>query len=147
MQGIFFSVNKSCLFLPLHQVDTVMHLVMLEPIPDAPSYVAGLMNMGGNNIPVIDLILRLGMERKKNYSVYTPLLLCSNETNKVGIIVDDVIGISDVNESSLQMQNKFDKLNSPFIASVTNNLGTALLLNLTTIINFRLSVEGGENAT
>ena len=55
MLFLLFSVGPARYALPVEHVVEVVPLVEFQPIPQAPSAVAGLMNYRGRPVPVIDL--------------------------------------------------------------------------------------------
>jgi purine-binding chemotaxis protein CheW len=130
-QGVHFCADLNCIkkFLPLMQ---------LEPIPGSLKHVAGLMNVAGRGIPVIDFAICLGLQRTSPYSLDTPILLCKNNEDEMGIIIDGVIGLDHVEKKSLQMQDKFDDSKSPFLATVVLRDNLAILVDMSEIIKSNL---------
>jgi len=56
-----FNILQQDMCIVLKYVLKVLPLLELQIVPDAPSYVKGLMNLQGNCVPVIDLAERLGI--------------------------------------------------------------------------------------
>lgn len=129
--------------LPLAQVSKILPLMMLQGIPNSPPYVLGLLNLAGKSIPVIDLAVRLGFERDKPYSLDMPIILCTNESKELALLADKVLGLTDIIETNLQMQNQFNASNSPFLGSVSIDNKLSLLLNVKTI--FDITLIDGKN--
>lgn len=68
----------------------VLQMEMIEsitPVPNAPHYVEGVMFSRGQVIPVINLRLRLGMERKEN-NLRSRVIVIRHEGRTAGLIVD-----------------------------------------------------------
>jgi purine-binding chemotaxis protein CheW len=130
IQVLQFVVQNAHICLDLSYVNKVLPLLMLDIVPNSPLFFAGLMNLEGKIIPVIDLALRLGMHRNKKYSLDMSILLCTYDLHQAGLIVDDVTGLSTINEETIQMHEEFDKTSSPFIGSISINSNLSLLLNL-----------------
>lgn len=144
IQVLHMTIQNIRVCIDLQYVNKVLPLVLLEPIPGSPSYVAGLMNLAGKSILVIDLLMRLGLNRDKPYSLDTPILLCSDECHQCGIIVDKIIELENVDTSALQMQEAFDKPNSPFIAVVILKFESSLLINIKHVFKINLLQEKSE---
>ncbi len=130
-QGVHFCID-------LNYISKVFPLMAIEPIPGSPHYVAGLMNLAGHSIPVIDFIMSIGLKRNKHYSLDTPILYCKNENHELGMIVDSVIGLDFINEAAIQMQDQFNDTNSPFIGTVVLNNDITLFINMGEILKTNL---------
>jgi purine-binding chemotaxis protein CheW len=128
------SLQNATVCIDLEYIDKVLPIVMLETVPGGPLYLAGLMNLAGESIPVIDLAIRLGMARKKRYSLNMSIILCSHQSHQVGLIVDKIIGLSQVNSDILQMANDFEA-NSPYKATVTIDEKIALIINIEYVLH------------
>jgi purine-binding chemotaxis protein CheW len=118
---------------------------LLESVPGTTHYLAGLMNFSGESIPVIDLALRLKLNHSDIYTVDTPILLCSDGIHQMGMIVDKVIGLYDINEGDLRYHDEFNNENSPFFASVSLNVKLSLLLNINQLFETRFTIDTVKN--
>lgn len=116
--------------LDLEHVERVLPLVMLQPVPQGPDSLAGLMNLHGRNIPVIDLGARLGLADIPAYTADTPLIICKHEGLETGLIVSEVLGIEPIRHEAVQMADEFDQSRTLFLASVYTSHGLALLLDI-----------------
>lgn len=124
--------------LNLKYVKKIFLLPELEEMPKSPDYVVGLCNIAGQATPVIDLRKRLSLPRDKPYDLNTPVVLCCANNQEVGVIVDEVINLTELREENMQMRKKFDQTDSPFIASFTLGNQLALLLNVDHILTINL---------
>lgn len=143
IQLVHFSVKDVRMCAYLKDIQKVLPLVALENVPGSPSYLAGLMNIKGKMIPVIDLAIRIGMNRHNNFSLDSSVLLFTNGEQEIAVIVDNVIGLTDFNETKLQMSSEFKKPNSPFLATVTDNVYSSLLININFL--FKIELMNSEN--
>jgi chemotaxis signal transduction protein len=77
---------------PLGAVREVFTLGPLTPVPTAPAAVAGVANLRGQVIPVLDLmrLLDLGLHRLR---LGDPVVLVEVEGTRVGLLVDRVVGL------------------------------------------------------
>ena len=57
---VSFHVDGRTYALPLEQVVEVVRMVAVTPVPDAPPWLAGVVNLRGKLIPMIDLRPRFG---------------------------------------------------------------------------------------
>jgi len=72
----------------------------LHPIPQAPSFVEGVMNLREHVIAVIDLRKKLGLEITEN-NPGNRVVICNVESIIIGLIVDDVTEVLDVPEKEI----------------------------------------------
>jgi purine-binding chemotaxis protein CheW len=77
---------------PLQAVREVFTLGPLTPVPTAPAAVAGVANLRGQVIPVLDLmrLLDLGLHRLR---LGDPVVLVESDGTRVGLLVDRVVGL------------------------------------------------------
>jgi purine-binding chemotaxis protein CheW len=130
--------------IDIKYVDRVFLLPELQLVPEAPYFLAGMINISGISIPVVDLTLLLGITRHANYSINTPVLLCSDGQTMIGIIIDVIISLASFNTTTLQMTNHFSEAN-PFITGlVLINACQCLLINLPHIFSLNLIIKSGK---
>ena len=130
IQLLEFMLNDVYACIDINIINKALPFPLLEVVPGSQRYLAGLMNYAGESIPIIDLAMRLKLERSESYSLDTPILLCSHENKKMGIIVDKIIGLSHVAQDSLQMNNHFISPNSPILGSVVIGSKISLLIDI-----------------
>lgn len=70
-------------------------------IPQAPSYVLGVLNLRGAIVPVLDLRLRFGLVREE-YSATTVTVIITVAGRHFGAVVDGVSDVLDVEASSIK---------------------------------------------
>lgn len=115
--------------MDLEYVERVLTLVLLQPVPQGPDYLAGVMNLQGRNIPVIDLGTRLGLTDLPAHTADTPLIVCKHEGREIGLIVSEVFGVEPVRHEAVQMTDEFGQSHTHFWASLNTSHGLALLLD------------------
>lgn len=130
--------------IELSHIDKVLPLMNLETVPDAPSYLVGLMNLAGKSVPVIDLARRISMSRDQPYSLDVPILLCNHGEDTVGLIVDEVEGLVIVEENALQMRKEFNADQSPILGAINIEDELYLLLNLNAILKINYTLQKSD---
>lgn len=58
---LLFTVHTQTLALPVEEVHRITAATELIPLPEAPSFLRGMINWGGTAVPVVDLRVRLGL--------------------------------------------------------------------------------------
>lgn len=127
---VSFLVKDTHMCVDIKHIKKILPLPYLEELPGCPSYLVGLMNMGGKTVPVMDLSMRLGMRRVKKYSLDMSLMLCVNGLHQAGLVVDKILGLVDVNEALVQTHEDFEKEDSLFLGSISLNGGLALFIDV-----------------
>jgi purine-binding chemotaxis protein CheW len=88
-QLVVFKIDKSEYALPVGNVGEILRMVAIAPVPEAPAWLPGVINLRGRVIPVIDLRIRLGLTPVP-VGVNTPILVTEAEGQTVGLVADSV---------------------------------------------------------
>jgi purine-binding chemotaxis protein CheW len=86
-------------------VREVIPAVPVSPLPHASGYVSGSVNLRGRLIPVIDLRLRLGMEKARRTPKTCIIVLelpHAGATAEVGVLADSVVEVAEPDASKKQ---------------------------------------------
>lgn len=78
----------------------ILRLVAITPLPEAPDFVPGIINLRGEIIPVIDLRLRYGLKQKM-YNLNTPIMVVMSKDRLTGLIVDEVTEVITIPSSCI----------------------------------------------
>jgi purine-binding chemotaxis protein CheW len=70
-------------------------------IPQAPSYVLGVLNLRGAIVPVLDLRLRFGLKREE-YTATTVTVIVTVAGRNFGVVVDAVSDVVDVDAGAVR---------------------------------------------
>ena len=86
--------------LPILQVQEIVGVLPVTPVPQAPAYVLGVVNLRGKVIPVVDLRTRFGLPRV-DATPETCIVFVEAQGQRVGTVVDRVnevlaIGVEDI---------------------------------------------------
>jgi purine-binding chemotaxis protein CheW len=99
-QYICFQVGEARYALPLGPVTQVLRFENVTPVPMAPPFVEGILNLGGEVVPVANLRLRFGLQRGEP-SRRNRVLVVESGGSKHGLLVDGVREILELEESSI----------------------------------------------
>jgi purine-binding chemotaxis protein CheW len=86
---LIFSLNQSRYGIEAIAVEEIFFLPELTPLAEAPKEIAGLLNLRGNIIPVVDLKVRLGY-RWRSYCLSDTVIVVQHRHSRIGLIVDGV---------------------------------------------------------
>lgn len=82
----------------------ILRLVAIIPIPEAPTFVPGIINLRGRIIPILDLRLRFGFPHKY-YNLNTPIIIATNGSYMMGIIVDQVKEVFNITPANIAAEH------------------------------------------
>jgi len=91
-QYLTFSVSKETFAIAVLDTKEIIELTTITHVPQMQSFVAGVTNVRGKVIPVIDLGIRLGIsdEKEENKTCIIVETTHDNERLEVGLIIDAV---------------------------------------------------------
>jgi len=89
IQLVIFKIGDEEFGVNIHQVKEIVRLVPITPIPRAPEFIEGVVNLRGQILAVMDLAKRLELPSRPR-SEKTRIIVVEVEDNIVGMIVDEV---------------------------------------------------------
>jgi chemotaxis-related protein WspB len=106
MKALLFHIGPDRYALPLAQVARVLPAVALKSLPLADAAVAGLMDLHGQAVPVIDLVQLAGLPPSPlcvdSRIVVVHYRLPDGSVRDLGLLAEHVLGIVAVAEQDLQ---------------------------------------------
>jgi len=98
---VVFLLDGERLALPLDQVKLALRMVSVTPVPDAPPWVIGVIDLHGRVIPVTDLRQRLGHPAKEPH-LDDRLLVMSLDERTFALVVDEVTEVIELSGSEVE---------------------------------------------
>ena len=92
-QVLLFSMGEQRFALSVLDVERVLRAVRITPLPDSPNHLLGLIDIGGQHVPIIDLSRRLGMETRA--IDIDDRIIITGKPMRVGFFVSEVTGVVD----------------------------------------------------
>lgn len=115
--------------LELLKIQEIRGYTAVTPIPHAPPYMKGVMNLRGTVIPVFDLRSKFGMPETE-YSKFTVIIVAAVAGKIVGLVVDAVSDVLNIAASDLRAAPDMNGA-AQFIDGIANVSGRlAVLLNI-----------------
>lgn len=94
-QCVVFRLEGQRYAIDLSQVERVVSMVAVSPLPKTPAVVAGVINYRGSVVPVLDLRPRFGFPRRE-FRLTDHLLLARTTRRMLALPVDEVLGVNEV---------------------------------------------------
>lgn len=98
LQLVSFKISNEEFGIDILSVQEINRMLQITKVPNTPAFIEGVINLRGRIIPVIDLRVKLGME-KKEYSKDTRIVVVEIKNRIVGFIVDEVNEVLRIPES------------------------------------------------
>lgn len=95
IQLILFDINNVEYALNINSISEIIKLTPINPLPGAPEFIRGVINLRGKIIPIVDLRERF-IVKTLQFTKKTRVIIANVQNNEIGLIVDavtDVIGL------------------------------------------------------
>ena len=124
--------------LPLTDVERLLPLVAVQPLPQAPDYFIGIMNIDGEPIPLIDLAGRMGIVMHDRYSIDLPLVLLRCGIMRGAVVVDEVTVVEAISRQQIRGTELFMGGETAVRGVVNMKAGMTLLMDGKALIDIKL---------
>ena len=100
LQLVTFNLENETYGINVMQVQEVLRVTEIAPVPGAPPYVLGIINLRGNVVTVIDTRDRFGLPQHELTDA-SRIVIIESEDQVVGILVDSVAEVVDLSVSKI----------------------------------------------
>jgi purine-binding chemotaxis protein CheW len=121
-----FRVDQHLYALPLDRVDRVLRMVAITPVPEAPRWVPGVIDMHGRVVPVVDLRRRLECPSKV-VALDDRLLIVRTNDQTIALMVDAVTEMLEVPADHVELSGNGFSL-PPHVAGVIRSPNSLILI-------------------
>jgi purine-binding chemotaxis protein CheW len=98
---VVFRLGAEAFGLRLHEVREIIMVGMITPVPRAPSFIEGVLNLRGEVMPVIDLRDRFGLDRQSATNL-SRIVITPIQGVFTGLVVDAVDEVKTVDQRKLE---------------------------------------------
>jgi purine-binding chemotaxis protein CheW len=128
LQWVTFRLENETYGINVMQVQEVLRYTEIAPVPGAPPYVLGIINLRGNVVTVIDTRLRFGLSTAETTD-QTRIVIIEAENQVVGILVDAVAEVVYLRQSEIETTpNVGNEESAKFIQGVCHKNDELLIL-------------------
>jgi purine-binding chemotaxis protein CheW len=128
LRWVTFRLENEKYGINVMQVQEVLRVTEIAPVPGAPSYVLGIINLRGNVVTVIDTRSRFGLPPTETDDSSRVVIIEADE-QVVGILVDSVAEVVDLNSSEIETApNVGTEESAKFIQGVASHDDELLIL-------------------
>lgn len=100
-QCVTFRLDEEIYGINVMLVQEVLRVTDIAPVPGAPDYVIGIINLRGNVVTVIDTRMRFGLP-PRDFDDTTRIVIIETENQTVGIVVDSVSEVVDIYSNEIE---------------------------------------------
>lgn len=128
LQWVTFRLAGETYGINVMQVQEVLRYSEIAPVPGAPAYVLGIINLRGNVVTVIDTRHRFGLE-SGDITDNTRIVIIEADKHVVGILVDSVAEVVYLRQSEIETApNVGNDESAKFIQGVCHKNNELLIL-------------------
>lgn len=128
LQWVTFQLDDETYGINVMQVQEVLRYSEIAPVPGAPDYVLGIINLRGNVVTVIDTRTRFGLPTSE-VTDQSRVAIIEADEQVIGILVDSVAEVVYLRTSEIDSApNVGTEESAKFIQGVSNRDGELLIL-------------------
>lgn len=117
MQIVVFKLGDEHFAVETDRVQGINDIMSITRVPKAPKYIKGLINLRGSIKSLVDLNLLLNVSHEDEQN---NIIILTVEDEEIGILVDEVEEVLDIDEKSIQKLDKDNDKNQPYIKGILN---------------------------
>ncbi|NOQ80049.1 MAG: chemotaxis protein CheW [Gammaproteobacteria bacterium] len=127
-QWVTFMLDGEKYGINVMQVREVLRDIEIAPVPGAPSYVLGIINLRGNVVTVIDTRSRFGLPAVET-NEESRIIIIETMDQTLGLLVDSIAEVADILQSQIEVTpNVGNDESSRYIQGVHSKDGELLIL-------------------
>ena len=129
IQWVTFKLDEEIYGINVMQVQEVLRVTEIAPVPGAPDYVMGIINLRGNVVTVIDTRKRFGLFQKEPDDS-TRIVIVEVDNQVIGMLVDSVAEVVNLRTSEIETTPNLgeDNESSKYIQGVHSQGDEILIL-------------------
>jgi len=136
LQWVTFRLCNETYGINVMQVKEVLRYTEIAPVPGAPAFVLGIINLRGSVVTVIDTNNRFGLSTSE-ITDDTRIVIIESEDQVIGILVESVAEVVYLRQSEIESApNAGTEESAKFIQGVSNHNGVLLIhVDLNKLLN------------
>lgn len=145
LQWVTFRLEEELYGINVMQVQEVLRHTEIAPVPGAPDYVLGIINLRGNVVTVIDTRRRFAlMDREIDDN--TRIVIIEVDGQVVGLLVDSVAEVVYLRESEIEKAPEVgnDESSKYIQGVVTRDTGLLILVDVNKLLSSEEWMEMAE---
>ncbi|MBM7686254.1 chemotaxis protein CheW [Defluviitalea raffinosedens] len=137
---VIFRIDEEEYGIAIHKVQEVNRIDEITHFPGAPQFIAGMVDLRGEVIPILNLRKMFGLQDLDSYCG-SKFLVAEFENKKIGILIDSVSGVLRFSEACIEkaseaLKEKDQNCYIDKIAKLNDGKRMVLILNLSALLSF-----------
>ncbi len=140
LEYVVFKLGGEEYGIEIHHVQEINNIGKINHFPGAPQFIAGLVELRGDYLPVLDLRKMFAVaETDTNHA--SKFMVVEYQKNKIGILIDSISGVQRFRAASMETAPEALKGHDKDgyiekIAKLDNGQRMVMILNLETLLSF-----------
>ena len=127
-QYVVFLLDREKYGVNILNVGTISEYLEITPMPNAENYIEGLINLRGSIIPIINLKTKFKLTKNENTNETKIIIYSANESD-MGFLVDEVVGVIDLDGESVENMPEIIKgIDRDYISGVGKHENEIIIL-------------------
>lgn len=104
-QFVTLGIDRDVFAIPVSLVREILDMRPMSRVPEAPAHLAGLVDVRGQGVPVVDLRIRLGLPPAPPGDATRILVLeagIGSRSVRIGLVVDRVFEVTPLDDGALE---------------------------------------------
>lgn len=131
---IMFRLHNRDFALPIDEVVELVRMVAITEIPDAPPWLAGMIDLRGRTVPTIDLRVRLGLPPKER-GLDDVIIVAGRDEVAAGLIADEALDALAVPAGSIKPPAPLAGSGHPLLGLVSTGERVVLVLDVRRLVH------------
>ena len=136
-----FALGEEKFAIPVDHVQEVVEFGQVTKVPNAPSYMLGIINLRGRVLPLLDTKLKLGLSAttltSKCRIMILDILTADDKSFQIGAMVDFAREVIEIDNSEIQEAPEFEDLRTTApITGIVNHQGDiTMIMDITKVFS------------
>ncbi|MDX1929492.1 MAG: chemotaxis protein CheW [Pirellulaceae bacterium] len=119
-QYLTFTLNDQDFGIEILRVQEIKNYTRVTPIPNTSACIKGMMNLRGTVVPIVDLRIKFNMPATE-YSQFTVIIVVNIGTKIMGLIVDAVSDVLNIEPDAIEETPSFGGIDTSFITGLAKS--------------------------
>lgn len=135
-QFVSFSLSKENYGIDIMAVEEIIRMADITPVPRAPSFIEGIINMRGRVIPIVDLRKKLSIGGARDGLTSSRIIVTCFNNKRIGFIVDQVKEVLRINVEAIDKAPGTSRAIDNYIGGVArSHIGMVIILDVTKLFS------------
>jgi purine-binding chemotaxis protein CheW len=136
-----FALGDEKFAIPVEHVQEVVEFGQVTKVPNAPTYMLGIINLRGRVLPLLDTKQKLGLPAttitQKSRIMVLDMVGEQDKSIQIGALVDVAREVVDIAEKEIHDAPEFDSLktNTPITGIVNNQGNITMIMDITKVFS------------